>query len=49
VVGEHDVADAGKFRDVYKIFVGSLKGKQPLGGARGNDNFKNGKAWTVLR
>ena len=26
VAGDHDVADTGEFRDVYKIFVGSMKG-----------------------
>lgn len=30
VGGERDVADTGEFRDVYKIFVGSLKGKRLL-------------------
>jgi hypothetical protein len=30
VAGEHDVADTGEFRDVYRIFVGSLKERSLL-------------------
>jgi hypothetical protein len=30
VAGEHDVAYTGEFRDVYIIFVGSLKGRSLL-------------------
>ena len=30
MAGDHNVADTGEFRDVYKIFVGNLKGRSLL-------------------